>query len=90
MIDFNTFTKLPKNVGNFGKLIIAKCFKKLPKVQQIAQSGNTANHVPTGNHKAQTFYKFRLKREGSIWIKIWGWRVYYNLRTEIISSILQL
>ena len=25
--------KLPKNVGDLGKLIIAKCFKKLPKVQ---------------------------------------------------------
>ena len=34
--------KLPMNVGNLGKLIVAKCFKNLPKVQQIAQSGNTA------------------------------------------------
>ena len=25
--------KLPKNVGDLGKLIVAKCFKKLPKVQ---------------------------------------------------------
>ena len=25
--------KLPKNVGNIGKLIVAKGFKKLPKVQ---------------------------------------------------------
>ena len=25
--------KLPKNVGDLGKLIIAKGFKKLPKVQ---------------------------------------------------------
>ena len=25
--------KLPKNVGDFGKLITAKGFKKLPKVQ---------------------------------------------------------
>ena len=24
--------KLPKNVGDLGKLIIAKCFKNLPKV----------------------------------------------------------
>ena len=29
MIDFNTFTKLPKNVGDLGKLIEAKGFKKL-------------------------------------------------------------
>ena len=25
--------KMPKNVGDLGKLIVAKCFKKLPKVQ---------------------------------------------------------
>ena len=25
--------KLPKNVGDLGKLILAKSFKKLPKVQ---------------------------------------------------------
>ena len=43
MIDFDTFTKkLPKNVRNLGKLIVAKGFKKLPKVQKIAQSGHFA------------------------------------------------
>ena len=34
--------KLPKNVGDLGKIIVAKGFKKLPKVQKIAQSGHTA------------------------------------------------
>ena len=34
--------KLPKNVGDLGKLIAAKGFKKLPKVQKIAKSGHTA------------------------------------------------
>ena len=34
--------KLPKNVGDFGKLIGAKGFKKVPKVQKIAQSGHNA------------------------------------------------
>ena len=34
--------KLPKNVGDLGKFIVAKGFKKLPKVQKIAKSGNTA------------------------------------------------
>ena len=34
---------LPKNVGDLGKLIVAKGFKKLPKVQKIANSGHTAN-----------------------------------------------
>ena len=32
MIDFDTFTKLPENVGDLGKLIAAKGFKKSPKV----------------------------------------------------------
>ena len=34
--------KLPKNVGDLGKLVVAKGFEKLPKVQQITQSGHTA------------------------------------------------
>ena len=33
--------KLPKNVRDLGKLIVAKGFKKLPKVQKIARSGHT-------------------------------------------------
>ena len=33
MIDFDTLQKLPKNVEDLGKLIVAKGFKKLPKVQ---------------------------------------------------------
>ena len=33
MIGFDTFTKMPKNVVDFGKLSVAKGFKKLPKVQ---------------------------------------------------------
>ena len=33
MIDVDTFTKMPKNVGDLGKLIITKGSKKLPKLQ---------------------------------------------------------
>ena len=33
MMDFNTFTKLPKNVGDLGKWIVAEGFEKLSKVQ---------------------------------------------------------
>ena len=33
MIDFDTFTKIAKNVGDLGKFFVAKGFKKLPKVQ---------------------------------------------------------
>ena len=32
---------MPKNVGDLGKIIVAKGFKKLPKVQKIAQSGHS-------------------------------------------------
>ena len=32
---------LPKNVVDLGKLVAAKGFKKLPKVQKIAKSGHT-------------------------------------------------
>ena len=33
--------KLPKNVRDLGKLVVDIDFKKLPKVQKIAQSGRT-------------------------------------------------
>ena len=36
--------KLPKNGGDWGKLIVAKGFKKLPKFQNIAQSGHTVDN----------------------------------------------
>ena len=35
--------KLPKNVEDLGKLVVAKAFKKLPKVQKIANSGHTGD-----------------------------------------------
>ena len=37
--------KLPKNVEDLGKLIVAKGFKKLPKVQKIANSGHTGPYL---------------------------------------------
>ena len=43
MNDFGTFKKVPKNVGDLGKLIVANGFKKWPKVQKIANSGHTAH-----------------------------------------------
>ena len=33
--------EMPKNGDDRGKLIVAKDFKRLPKVQNIAQSGHT-------------------------------------------------
>ena len=32
-------------MGDLGKLIVAKGFKKLPKVQKIAKSGHTERHL---------------------------------------------
>ena len=37
--------KLPKNVGDLGKFVVAKGFKKLPKVQKIANSGHTGTRT---------------------------------------------
>ena len=48
MIDFNTIKKLPKNVGDLGKFIVGNGFKKLPKVQYIAQSGHTGREARVG------------------------------------------
>ena len=38
--------KLPKNVVDLGKFIVAKGLKKLPKVQKIANSGHTGQGFP--------------------------------------------
>ena len=38
--------KLPNNVEDLGKLILAKGFKKLPKVQKIANSSHTGHGHP--------------------------------------------
>ena len=54
MIDFTPLQKLPKNVGYLGKLIVAKGFKKLPKVQQIAQSGHTGYKILSYKIQADT------------------------------------
>ena len=45
MKDFDTFQKLPKNVGDLGKLIDTTGFEKLPIVQKITQSGLTV-YIP--------------------------------------------
>ena len=38
--------KLPNNLCNFGKIIVATDFEWLPKVQKIAQSGRTDRQQP--------------------------------------------
>ena len=37
--------ELSKNVGDWGKLIVATGLEKLPKVQEIAQSGHTGEEL---------------------------------------------
>ena len=49
MIDIDTLQNLPKNVGDLGKLIVAKGFKKFSKVQKIAQSGHTGCYLSPSN-----------------------------------------
>ena len=61
MINFDDFTKMPKKVGYLGKLIVAKGFKKLPKVQIITQSGHTA-----ANTRAIKNDELRRKRFGHL------------------------
>ena len=40
--------KLPNNIGDLGKIIVATGFEWLPKVQKITQSGHTD---PQCSHK---------------------------------------
>ena len=56
MMYFDTFTKMPKNVGDMGKWIAAKGFKSCPKVQKIAQSG----HTELGHCEEFCVWNFRL------------------------------
>ena len=49
MKDLTPLQNLPRNVGDLGKLIAAKGFKKLPKVQKIAKSGHTGGYIRTGS-----------------------------------------
>ena len=51
---------LPKNVEDLGKLIAAKGFKKLPKVQKIAKSGHTGFNTKMLFFNAEMLTKFYL------------------------------
>ena len=48
--------KLPNNVGDVGKIIVAASFEWLPKVQKIAQSGHT-DSLPNGINKFSSTVK---------------------------------
>ena len=50
--------KLPNNVGNLGKIIVATSFEWLPKVQKIAQSGHTGGWLGGWLAVLQNAWKF--------------------------------
>ena len=56
MNDIGTFTKIAWECRRFGKLIVAKGFKKLPKVQKITNSGHTGRR---GQRKCWSHKGFR-------------------------------
>ena len=58
--------KLPKNVGDLGKLIATKGFKKLPKVQKIAQSGHTGTVTSCRDYWEWLMASFNFILSGSI------------------------
>ena len=67
---------MPKNVRDLGKLIVAKGFIKLPKVQKIAQSGHTAHDQGCigwaqylGQNVSFLCLKIWLKNDGTIVVK---------------------
>ena len=48
--------KLPKNVGDLGKLIVARGIKKLPKVQKIATSGHTGQNCRLNQFQSVIYF----------------------------------
>ena len=62
-MDFNSFSKIAEECGRFGQIIVAKGFKKLPKVRKITQSGHTGHHQQ--NQIAKGTVLFELCRECS-------------------------
>ena len=59
MNDFGTFTKIAKNVGDLGKFIAAKGFKKVPKVQKITNSGHTDGYMGSKTVRNASFRRSR-------------------------------
>ena len=53
--------KLPKNGEDWGKLIVAKGFKKLPKVLNITQSGHTGSNGKYFTPKEKIFFLWKWK-----------------------------
>ena len=56
------FKILHKNVGDLGKFIVVKGFKKLPKVQKMAQSGHTDSYLFQTETYKQVNLNFKIRR----------------------------
>ena len=50
--------KLTKNVGDLGKFVVAKGFKKLPKVQKIANSGHTITYLLVAYGETDSYFYY--------------------------------
>ena len=59
MNDFGPLTKLPNNVGNLSKTIVATGFEWLPKVQKMGQSGHTVRIRLTYQVQIHPNYAYR-------------------------------
>ena len=70
--------KLPKNLGDSGKLIVARGLKTLPKFQKIAQSGHTACDL-------YAFHCWDLKHIQKLWHKKWvpPWPIYGKSKNKM-------
>ena len=66
MKDFDTFTKIPTNVG---KIFVATGFEKLPKVQNIVQSGHTYLRLPGIREEAVVIKTWYLQPKNCVF----GW-----------------
>ena len=58
--------KMPKNVEDLGKIIVAKGLKKLPKIQKIAQSGHTGLRARQSRYAVRQQQKRRSTSLGSL------------------------
>ena len=75
-IKLTRLQKLPNNVGNLGKMIVATGFELLPKVQKIAQSGHTDGETIyldcISENRFETFGRLRRARANRMSPKTFG------------------
>ena len=70
--------KLPNNMGNLGKIIVAIGFELLPKVQKITQSGHTGHMFMPSTLHFDLSVHIPKSAQKEIWTLINTW-VYISL-----------